>query len=112
MKDFLNAKKTIVQVRAASIVDHKERIVKFIDKTLLAYESDSLIFSLKLSTLSKVNYNTTIGNDMIVFTATGTDPYNKKVHGGDISFKSWLGFKKSLWVNCTGYVVEGVMATD
>jgi hypothetical protein len=49
---------------------------------------------------------------MIVYTRSGTSDYNKKIHGGDITFKSWLGFTKHLWVNCTGFITEGKMLEE
>jgi len=48
------------------------------------------------------------GDNMIIFTGHGTSGYNKRIHGGDLSLKSWLGFRKNIAVNCTGLVTEGV----
>ena len=45
---------------------------------------------------------------MVVFDGHGTCAYNKRVHGGDIRLKSWLGFRKSIVVRCTGLVMKGV----
>ena len=45
---------------------------------------------------------------MIVFYAHGTGKYNKRVHGGDIRLRSWLGFRKNIVVRCTGLTMEGV----
>jgi hypothetical protein len=58
--------------------------------------------------LADVNYNTTLGDDMIVFDGHGTSEYNKRVHGGDLRLKSWFGFRKNIAVNCTGLVTEGL----
>ena len=110
VKDFNYAKSVLMNVRNKSFVDNKKRIAKFQDKTLTIYESDAVIFKNTFSTLSSVNYNTSLGDNMIVYDGMGTNLYNNKVHGGDITFRSWLGFKRSLWINCTGYAVEGVMA--
>ena len=63
-------------------------------------------------TLDQVNYDTTLGDDMIVFYKRGTAEYNKRIHGGDIRLKSWLGFRKNIAVNCTGLVVEGVYPAE
>lgn len=52
--------------------------------------------------------NTKLGKDMIVFTGQGTEPYNIKIHGGDLTLRSWFGFQKHLAVNCTGFATEGV----
>ncbi len=112
ISDLAEARSTLMQSRNESIIDRKERAAQFSDHAMSVYANGKLINSVKLPTLSSVNYDTTVGKNMIVFTAGGTGPYNKKVHGGDITFKSWLGFTKSLWVNCTGYVVEGLMPTN
>jgi hypothetical protein len=58
--------------------------------------------------LDQVNYDTTLGDDMIVFYKQGTGKYNKRVHGGDIQLKSWFGFQRNIVVRCTGLVMEGV----
>jgi len=63
---------------------------------------------LYVSSLNEVNYDTTFGDDMIVFCRSGTADYKKRVHGGDLRLRSWLDFRKSLAVNCTGLVTEGV----
>ena len=55
-----------------------------------------------------MNYDTTLGEDMMVFYSQGTAKYNKRVHGGDIRLKSWLGFRRNIVVRCTGLVMEGV----
>ena len=49
---------------------------------------------------------------MIIFTPRGTQQYNTRIHGGDIRLRSWFGFKKSIAVNCNGYVSEGVYPED
>jgi hypothetical protein len=67
------------------------------------------VASLKVPSLIRVNYNTTIGENMIVYTEKGTNRYNKQLHGGDITLRSFLGFKRGIWVNCTGLAQEGWM---
>ncbi len=67
---------------------------------------------MKVSTLHKVNYDTTLGKDMIVFENGVTNPFNIRIHGGDLSVKSWLGFTKNIHVNCAGYVREGKYPED
>jgi len=49
---------------------------------------------------------------MIVFSPTGTHEHNVRIHGGDVRLRSWLGFQKSLAVNCNGLASEGVYPED
>ena len=49
------------------------------------------VSSIKISTLYQVNYDTTLGHDMIVFSPTGTHEHNVSIHGEDIRLMSWLG---------------------
>ncbi|RJP41121.1 MAG: hypothetical protein C4548_09630 [Desulfobacteraceae bacterium] len=65
-----------------------------------------------MPTLYQVNYNTTLGKDMIVFSPTGTHEHNIRIHGGDIRYRSWLGFKKNLAVNYNGLVNAGMYPED
>jgi len=58
--------------------------------------------------LNEVKYDTTLGDDMIVFCRCGMGEYNKREHDGDLRLKSWLGFRKNIAVNCTGLVTGGV----
>jgi hypothetical protein len=57
--------------------------------------------------IARVDYDTVMGNDMIVYTWRGTAAYNKRVHGGEIMLKSLLGFRRYIHVNCNGLVTEG-----
>jgi len=57
--------------------------------------------------LAKVNYDTVMENNMIVYDLHGTSAYNKRIHGGEIMLKSWLGVQRYLHVNCNGVVSEG-----
>jgi len=41
---------------------------------------------------NELNYDTTLGDDMILFDGHGTSAYNRREHGGDVRLKSWLGF--------------------
>ena len=67
---------------------------------------------LSIPTLNEVNYDTTLGNKMIVFYWSGTSDYNKRVHGGDLRLKSWFGFRRNIAVNCTGLVTEGLYPAE
>lgn len=64
--------------------------------------------TLLVPTLYNINYNTIKGNNMIVFDRyRGTSAYNIRIHGGEINFKSWFGWKKSIHVNCTDWPEKG-----
>ncbi len=108
-EDFYNVMSLLRDVRLYAAETDKDMTVRFGDKDIIVNElgSDERYNTLKVSTLSKVNYDTTLGKGIIVFTGIGTSPYNLKVHGGDLMLKSWFGFKKYIWVNCTGFAKEG-----
>ena len=109
LNDFTNLKSFLTDTWHTTIKDGKSFIVRFKDKEAELYSfKGAFIRKIQIPTLYRVNYNTTKGNDMIVFTPKGTHPYNIKIHGGDIRLRSWFGFKKSIAVNCNGYVSEGV----
>ena len=84
-------------------------MARFAAKNIVVRDRDTglVIKSLNVSTLDQVNYDTILGNNMIVFHGRGTSAYDKRIHGGDLRLKSWLGFKKNIAVNCTGLVTEG-----
>ncbi|MBK8754739.1 MAG: hypothetical protein IPL99_25255 [Candidatus Competibacteraceae bacterium] len=66
------------------------------------------IESLFLTSLEEVRYQTTQGDQQIIFSAGGpTSPYNIHLHGGDVTLKSWTGYERSLWVHCSGGVTQG-----
>jgi len=71
-------------------------------------KTGKVIKTLDIPTLNEVNYDTVLGDDMIVLCGRGTGDYNKREHGGDLRLKSWLGFRQNIAVNCTGLVTEGV----
>ena len=100
-------------MRNLAIFDNKDRIVRFNDRIMTVSDNrGNNIFKRKVPTLNNVNYDTTQGKDMIIFTGYGTGKYNIEIHGGDITLRSWLGFEKSLAINCTGLVTEGKMVQD
>jgi len=70
-------------------------------------QNTSATITATIPSIARVNYDTTLGNDMIVFTWRGTEQYNKRIHGGEIMLKSMLGFRRYIHVNCTGLVTEG-----
>jgi hypothetical protein len=108
-KDFTELKDFLNEVRYSTIYDGKSYLVRFEDKQVDLYTfDDEFIRSLPVTTLNQVNYNTTLGDKMIVFRPGGTNEHNIRIHGGDIRLKSWFGFSKNIAVNCTGFVSEGV----
>jgi len=88
-------------------------ITQFIGKNVIVKDKKGNVLDcLHVSTLNKINYDTKLGKNMIVFTGRGTSPYNIRVHGGDMTLKSWFGFRKNIAVNCTGLVKEGLYPED
>jgi len=108
-EDFNNVMSLLRNVRLYAAETDKNMAVRFDDKNIIVKEigSDEQYYTLKVQTLRKVNYDTTLGKGIIVFTGIGTSPYNLRVHGGDLILKSWFGFRKYIWVNCTGLAKEG-----
>jgi hypothetical protein len=107
--DFAELKHFLNDVRYSTIYEGKSYIVRFDNKKTDLYTlKNEFIRSLSVPTLSQVNYDTTLGDNMIVFRPGGTHEYNLRIHGGDIRLKSWLGFSKCIAVNCNGFVREGV----
>jgi hypothetical protein len=78
-------------------------------KAIVEDRRSTVIESLRLPTLAEVRYKTTRGDRMIVFSAGGgqTSPYNIHEHGGDFTFRSWTGYRRSIWIHCTGGQTEG-----
>jgi hypothetical protein len=109
-RDFRQLKALLTDARCQAIGQQQVLIARFADKGVSITDNDTgaVIKTLDVPTLHQVNYDTTLGDDMIVFYDRGTGKYNKRVHGGDIRLKSWLGFKKNIVVRCTGFVMEGL----
>jgi hypothetical protein len=107
--DFTELKNLLNVIYFSTMEERKSYIVRFEDKRadLFTFEN-KFIRSLPLPTLNEVNYDTTLGNNMIVFRPGGTHEYNKRVHGGDVRLKSWFGYSRSIAVNCNGFVKEGI----
>ena len=112
--DFRHLKTLLTDVRYQTAGKDKTLVARFIGDSVSVTDNDTgtVINALTVPTLDQVNYDTTLGKDMIVFYAHGTGKYNKRVHGGDIRLKSWLGFRKNIVVRCTGLVMEGVYPED
>ena len=108
--DFRLLKALLTDVRWQTAGKDKTLVARFADEAVSITDNDTgtVIDTLEVPTLFQVNYNTTLGDNMIVFYSRGTGRYNKRVHGGDIRLKSWMGFRKNIVVRCTGLVMEGV----
>ena len=91
------------QTRLKALYENKRIIVRFEDDTV-----KSPLGNIKVPFLNEINYDTKLGQNMIVFTGQGTSPYNVRIHGGDMTLKSWFGMTRHIAVNCTGLVTEGV----
>ena len=108
-RDFHTLLALLTEVRLESVRYGKTHVARFAEKSITVTEmtTGAVRTKLPLPTLEEVNYDTSLGPDMIVFTPHGTGDYNLRIHGGDLTMSSWLGFKRHLAVNCTGYVNEG-----
>ena len=109
-RDFSALKALLTDTRYRAIGNDKTFVARFSGKEVVISDNNTglVIKTLAIPTLDEVNYNTTLGDNMIVFTGHGTSKYNKREHGGDVRLKSWFGFRKNIAVNCTGLVTEGV----
>ena len=108
-KDFSKLKSFLTKVRLKAMQDDVILITQFIGENVIVKDKkDNVLDSLHVSTLNRINYDTKLGKNMIVFSGRGTSPYNIRVHGGDMTLKSWFGFRKNIAVNCTGLVTEGL----
>ena len=108
-KDFQGLRVDLMRVRFQSISRPSPLVVRFDSDNLAVMDltSGKILETLRYRTISKVDYQTTLGDNMIVFLNGTTSYHNKRVHGGEIELRSWLGFTKYMHVNCAGYVEEG-----
>ena len=112
-KDFSKLMSFLTKVRSKAMQNDVILITQFNRKNVIVKDKNgNVLDSLHVSTLNKINYDTKLGKNMIVFSGRGTSPYNIRVHGGDITLKSWFGFRKNIAVNCTGLVTEGLYPKD
>ena len=112
-KDFSKLMSFLTKVRSKAMQNDVILITQFIGKNVIVKDKKGNVLDcLHVSTLNKINYDTKLGKNMIVFTGRGTSPYNIRVHGGDMTLKSWFGFRKNIAVNCTGLVKEGLYPED
>ena len=83
-------------------------MVRFNGNTVtVTNHKDSKNMTTTIPTIARVQYDTTLGNNMIVYDWRGTAAHNKRVHGGEIMLKSLLGFRRYIHINCNGMVTEG-----
>ena len=110
IRDFSKLKSFLTNTRLEAIEKDKILMLKFIGKdiTITDDKTGVALSTFHLPTLHSVNHNTKLGKNMIVFSSTGTAPHNLRIHGGDLTLRSWLGFNKNIAVNCTGLVSEGL----
>ena len=112
-KDFSKLMSFLTKVRLKAMQDDVILITQFNRKNVIVKNKNgNVLDSLHISTLNKINYDTRLGKNMIIFSGGGTSPYNIRVHGGDMTLKSWFGFRKNIAVNCTGLVTEGLYPED
>jgi hypothetical protein len=108
-KDFSKLMSFLTKVRLKAMQDDVILITQFNRKNVIVKDNNGNVLDfLHVSTLNKINYDTKLGKNMIVFSGRGTSPYNIRVHGGDMTLKSWFGFRKNIAINCTGLVTEGL----
>jgi Tfp pilus assembly protein FimT len=106
--DFNNLFTLLRAARADAFYKDTTIIVRFNGKTVTVIDQKtSTTTTATIPSITAVNYDTTLGKDMIVFKWRGTEQYNKRVHGGEIMLRSLLGFGRYIHVNCTGLVKEG-----
>ena len=106
--DFDRLYELLNKARLDAIYGKVKVIVKFDgDQVTVTSKAAPEPLTAVIPTLAGVDYDTTLGDDMVVFTWQGTGAYNKRIHGGEIMLRSILGFRRYIHVNCTGLVVEG-----
>ncbi|MFH1293967.1 MAG: hypothetical protein ABIJ44_07545 [Pseudomonadota bacterium] len=107
-KDFNHLYSLLKTARWDAFYKDTTIIVRFNGNTVtVTNQKDSKNMTTTIPMISRVNYDTLMGNDMIVYDWRGTAAYNKRVHGGEIMLKSLLGFRRYIHVNCNGLVSEG-----
>ena len=112
-KDFSKLRSLLTKVRSNAIQNDITLIVQFKGKNVIVKEKKGDVLDiLYVSSLHNINYDTKLGKNMIVFSGRGTSLYNIRVHGGDMTLKSWFGFRKNIAVNCTGLITEGLYPKD
>ena len=112
--DFKALKARLMNIRMETISNNKSLTVKFDEKKISVsdHQTGQQIDSFQITTLSDVHYDTKLGKNMIVFDRGTTERFNIRIHGGEISLRSWFGFRKYIHINCAGYIREGRYPED
>ena len=111
--DFNQLYSLLRTARSDAFYQETTIIVRFNGRTVtITDQNTSAIITATIPSIARVDYDTTLGNDMIVFMWRGTEQYNKRIHGGEIMLKSMLGFRQYIHVNCTGLATEGRYPED
>ena len=112
--DFFNLRADLMRIRFDTITENNSVIVKFNKNqmSVIDFGTGDLIETKNHPTISDVSYETKIGKNIIVFHRGTTELFNKRVHGGEIALRSWLGFEKYIHLNCAGFVSEGRYPED
>jgi hypothetical protein len=112
-KDFDQLYLLLRTARVDALYKDTTVIVRFNGNTVtVTNKRDSKKMTRTFSTIAGVDYDTTMGKNMIVYDRHGTGEYNKRVHGGEIMLKSLLGFRRYIHVNRNGLVTEGRYPED
>lgn len=108
-KDFENVMSLLRSVWMETGVNNTQLIVKFGKERIDVSFGDTgnIYAALDVPTLHKVNYDTTLGENMIVYTGVGTARHNMRSAGGGFTLRSWLGIDKDITVNGNGLALEG-----
>jgi Tfp pilus assembly protein FimT len=112
--DFRALFSMLNKARFDALYNGAQVIVRFDGSNVVSTSNiDKNPVKINITTIRQVDYDTTLGDNMIVFGTQGTtSEHNKRIHGGEIMLKSILGFKRYIHVNCNGYVREGRYPED
>jgi hypothetical protein len=112
-KDFNSLYSLLKTARWDAFYKDTTIIVSFNGNTVTVInQKDPKNMTTTISTISRVDYDTVMGKDMIVYDWRGTAEYNKRIHGGEIMLMSLLGFRRYIHINCNGMVAEGRYPED
>jgi len=112
-KDFYQLYSLLRTARWDALYKDTTIMVRFNGNTVtVTNQKDLKNMTTTIPLISKVNYDTVLGDNMIVYEWRGTAAHNKRIHGGEIMLKSLLGFRRYIHVNCNGMVREGRYPED
>jgi hypothetical protein len=82
-RDFRQLRALLTDALWQTAGKDKTLVVRFVDKAVPITDNDTGVVTntLVVPTLHRVNYDTTLGDDMIVFYWRGTSKYSKRVRG-------------------------------